>query len=246
MRYQHCSRIYGCNKAVKANKAKATDADKDEDTEDKAKATDASEADEAKATEADEADKANEAKFPDKAIDATEANEAKATEANKADEAKANDTNEANEPMIQHGLQVDEADDTITANNANKAGNASESFVANKANVIDVIVVADKAIVTGTANLAIEANKASFAKAKELLANTIAIVLYSLTEYSAILAEVKAYVGIFVFNNQLVGMVWSCLRSLKCQHFQRDDIEDGKLLLSSIRVQLCFVLSLQT
>ncbi len=90
--------------------------------------------------------------------------------------------------MIQRGRQVDEADDTIADNNANKAGNASlagkanESFVANEANVIDVIVAANEAIVTDTANLAIEANKASFTKAKELLANSIAIVLYSLTE----------------------------------------------------------------
>jgi hypothetical protein len=117
--------------------------------------------------------------------------------------------------------------------------------VANEANVIDVIVAANKAILTDTANLAIKANEASFAKAKELLANSIAIVLYSLTEYSAILAEVKAYFGIFVFNIQLVGMVWSCLHSLKCQHLQRADIEDGKLLASSMRVQLCVVLSLQ-
>ncbi len=40
-------------------------------------------------------------------------------------------------------------------------------------------------------------------------------------------------------------MVWSCLRSLKCQHLQRADIEDGKLLSSSMRVRLCFVLSLR-
>ncbi len=93
------------------------------------------------------------------------------------------------------------------ANNTIKAGNASESFVAVEANMIDVIVAANKAIVTDTANLAIKANKASFAEAKELLANCISIVLYSLTKYSAILTEVKAYFGIFVFNNQLVGMV---------------------------------------
>jgi hypothetical protein len=39
------------------------------------------------------------------------------------------------------------------------AGKASESFVANEANVIDVIVAADKAIVTNTANLAIKTMK---------------------------------------------------------------------------------------
>ncbi len=69
--------------------------------------------------------------------------------------------------------------------------------------------------------------------------------LYSLTKYSSIFAEVKGYFRIIGLNNQLVGMVWSCLRSLKCQHLQRADIEDGKLLLSSMRVRLCFVLSLQ-
>ena len=77
-----------------------------------------------------------------------------------------------------------------------------------------------------------------------LLDDDLAIVLYSLTKYSAIFAEVKEYFGIFVFNNQLVGMVWSCYRSLKCQHLLRADIEDGKLLLSSMRVHLNFALSL--
>ncbi len=245
MRCQHCSRNYGCDEAVEANKTKATGTKEADDAKDEDKATDANKADEAKATEADKADKANEADSPDKAVDATEADKANATEANEADEAKADDTNEANKPMIQRGRQVDKADDTIAANNADEAGNASESFVADEAYVVDVIVAADEAIVINTANLAIEANKANFAKAKELLANSIAIVLYSLTKYSAILAEVKAYFGIFVFNTQLVGMVWSCLRSLKCQHLQRADIEDGKLLSSSMRVRLCFVLSLR-
>jgi hypothetical protein len=58
--------------------------------------------------------------------------------------------------------------------------------VANKANVIDVIVAADKAIVNNTANLAIEANKASFSEANKSLANSISIVLYSLTKYDYI------------------------------------------------------------
>jgi hypothetical protein len=91
VRCQHCSGNYGCNKAVEANEAKATDADKADDAKDKAKATDADEADEAKATEADEANKADEADLPYKAIDATEADKAKATEANEADEAEAID-----------------------------------------------------------------------------------------------------------------------------------------------------------
>ncbi len=125
MRCQHYSRNYGCDKAVEANKTKATEANEADDAKDKAKATYADEADEAKATEADEADKANKADLPNKALDATEANKAKATEADEANEAKANDTDEANEPMIQQGCQVDEANDTIAANDANKAGNAT-------------------------------------------------------------------------------------------------------------------------
>ncbi len=207
MRCQHCScsRNYGCDKAFEANKVKATDADK---------------ADEAEATEA---NKADEADSHDKAIDAPEAKEAKATEADKADEAEADDTNEANEPMIQRGHPVDEANDTIADNNADKAGNASvaskanESFVADKANVIDVIVAADKAIVTDTANLAIKANEASFAKAKELLANSIAIVLYSLTKYCEVFAKNKGYFGMTISNNQreIFGRCdWHCTCSL--------------------------------
>ncbi len=159
----------------------------------------------------------------DKAVDAPEANEAKATEANEAYEAKADDTNEANESMIQQGHQFDEADDTIVANNANKAGNANVagkanvSFVANKANVIDVIVAADKAIVTTTANLATEANKASFAEAKESLANSIAIVLYSLTKYCEVFVKDEGYFGMTISNNQheIFGRCdWHCTCSL--------------------------------
>jgi hypothetical protein len=159
----------------------------------------------------------------DKAVDAPEADKAEATEADKADEAKANDTNEANEPMIQRGCQVDKANDTIAANDTNEAGNASvagkanESFVADEANMIDVIVAADKAIVTNTANLAIKANKASFAKAKELLANSIAIVLYSLTKCCEVFAKDERYFGMTISNNQreIFGRCdWHCTCSL--------------------------------
>ncbi len=159
----------------------------------------------------------------DKADDATEADEAKATEANEADEAKANDTNEANEPTIQRGHRIDEADDTIAANNANEAGNASvagkanESFMANEVNVIDVIIAADEAIVTDTANLAIKANKASFTEAKELLANSTAIVLYSLTKYCEVFVKDEGYFGITISNNQreIFGRCdWHCMCSL--------------------------------
>ncbi len=94
------------------------------------------------------------------------------------------------------------------ANNADKAGNASVaskangSFVANEANVIDGIVAAHEAIVTNTANLAIKANKASFAEAKESVANSIAIVLYSLTKYCEVFAKDEGYFGMTISNNQ--------------------------------------------
>jgi hypothetical protein len=68
VRCQHCSRNYGCNKAVKTIKAKATDANEADDAKDEAKATDA-----------DEANKADKADLPDKAIDTTEADKAEAT-----------------------------------------------------------------------------------------------------------------------------------------------------------------------
>jgi len=45
-----------------------------------------------------------------------------------------------------------------------------------------------------------------------LLDEDATIILHSLTKYSAIFAEaeVKGYFGIFVSNNQLMGMIWSC------------------------------------
>ena len=59
--------------------------------------------------------------------------------------------------MIWQGRQIDEADDAFEAS---VVGKADEAFVANEANVIDVIVTADKAIATNTA-------EASFAEADE-------------------------------------------------------------------------------
>ena len=136
--------------------------------------------------------------------------------------------------MIWRVCQVDEADDADAADEADEAfeasvaSNADEAFVADEANVIDVIVMANKAIVTNTANLANEADKASFAAANDFLANGITIFLYFLTKYCEVFAKDKGYIEITISNNQLVGMVWSCSRSLKYQHLQRDDIEDGK------------------
>ncbi len=75
--------------------------------------------------------------------------------------------------------------------------------------MIDVILVADEAIVT-------KANKASFAKANNLLANDgITIVLYLLTKYCEVFAKDKEYFGMTISNNQL-GRWNSC--SLRSQN----------------------------
>ncbi len=184
------------------------------------------------ATGANEADKAE-------AVEANEANDAEVAEANEADKAKATDANKADEANLPNEAtdadEADEADSPDKAVDATEADKA-EAIEANKADEAEAI---DAAIVLFfiIANILIVIPRS-------LLDEGIVFIIYSLTKYSAILAEVKAYFGIFVFNNQLVGMVWNCLRSLKCQHLQRADIEDGKLLSSSMRVQICFVLSL--
>ncbi len=115
----------------------------------------------------------------------------KAAIATKADKAKA--TDEADQ------AKADEANKAM----ANEAG---EGIAVNRAIAVD------------RANMANEANKASLAEANELLADgSIAVVvkylgklltllLFSLTKYSAIFAEVKGYFGIsgvFGLDNQL-------------------------------------------
>ncbi len=83
--------------------------------------------------------------------------------------------------------------------------------------MIDVIVATDKAIVTNEvveaivinrANSTSKADEANLAEANKLLANDgIAIVLYVLTKYCEIFAEVKGCFGIIIDrsgrNNQL-------------------------------------------
>ena len=179
----------------------------------------AKEADDADKAEADEADEAN---TPTDEVEANEANKADvADKPAKADEAEADEAaNEADAKADEADAKVDEADEVIAVNEAILDDAANEAIVSD------------------------EANEASFAKANESLANGIAIVLYSLTRYCEVFAKDEGYFGMKISNNQLVGMVWSCLRSLKCQNLQRADIEDGKLLSSSMRVRLCFVLSL--
>jgi hypothetical protein len=83
------------------------------------------------------------------------------------------------------------------------AHEVSKIIVANKANVIDVIVATNEAIVTDTANSANKANKASFAEANKLLANDgIAIILYSLTKHCEVFVKDKGYFGMTISNNQ--------------------------------------------
>jgi hypothetical protein len=48
---------------------------------------------------------------------------------------------------------------------------------------------------------------------RSLLDNDTAIILYSLTKYSAIFAEVKGYFGITAPDNQLGPMSWFFLKS---------------------------------
>jgi hypothetical protein len=66
--------------------------------------------------------------------------------------------------------------------------------------------------------LAIEANEANFAEAKESLANSsIAIVLYFLRKYCEVFAKDKEYFGMTISNNQreIFGRCdWHCTCSL--------------------------------
>ncbi len=95
-----------------------------------------------------------------------------------------------------------EADaDKAKANKANKAADEADA----KVDEADKVIAVDEAILDDAANKAIiadEANEASLAEAKELLANSIAIFLYSLTKYSAIVAKMKGYFGRTISNNQ--------------------------------------------
>jgi len=178
------------------------------------------------ATDATDTAEVDEADLADEAADASETTEAdQADVANKpgdADEAKANGANKA---------KANEADDEANGVLDNqlaeleKLDAPNKAIVSNKAGKTDVVNKSDEAILIDAAD--------------KSLANGIAIILYS------VFAEDKGYIGMTISNNQLVGTVWSCSRSLKCQHLQRADIEDGKLLSFSMRVRLCFVLSLQ-
>ena len=68
---------------------------------------------------------------------------------------------------------------------------------------------------------------------RSLLDNDTAIVLYSLTKYSAIFAEVKGYFGITEPDNQLGPMSWFFLKS----NNQLECLESGWSKLCSLRNQ---------
>jgi hypothetical protein len=106
--------------------------------------------------------------------------DAKANEANKPD--KAVDVSEADE------VEATEANEADLANKLDKTDKA-EAYEADEAIVTDEIEtrVINKAIVAGDAD--------------------DGATLYSLTKYSAILAEVKGYFGIVGLNNQLEHLV---------------------------------------
>jgi hypothetical protein len=161
-------------------------------------------ADEAKNNKADEAfaPEAIDATATDEANVANEANYIKADVANKlnkADKAEANETNKA---------KVDEVNKFIVDNAVNE------------------IVAVDEAILDDAANKAIKVGRATN-KANELPldgGNVIIyfiviyfsfglLILYSLTKYSAIFAEVKGYFRITAPNNQLGPMSSFFLKS---------------------------------
>ena len=131
----------------------------------------------------------------DKPVEAVKAEAYKANDA-EADEAdKAILDNAANEAIVANEATDSdyEANDAVESNAANdanladEAADATETSKANKADVANYAIVADN--VDGAA------------------------VLYSLTKYSAIFAEVKGYFGITASDNQL-GQRGSCsLRS---------------------------------
>jgi hypothetical protein len=91
------------------------------------------------------------------------------------------------------------------------ADEVSKIILADKTNVIDVIVVADKAIVTievieaiviDRAKSANEAEKANVAKANKLLADIgIATVLQSLTKYCEVFTNNEGYFEMMISNN---------------------------------------------
>ena len=135
------------------------------------------------ANDSDDSDAANDADSADEAADAaetTKANEAKWTD--EADTAK-----------------VDKADDA----GAVEASVANEAHVTDEAVASDVGIEADSADEAADAAEITEADKADVANYAIVADDVDGAVLYSLTKYSAIFAEVKGYFGITAPDNQL-------------------------------------------
>jgi hypothetical protein len=72
-----------------------------------------------------------------------------------------------------------------------------------------------------------------------LLDKDAAITLYSFTKYYAIFAEVKGYYGIFVSNNQMMGMIW--IFEVNNQLVEMTNVEIGRSFSSrGLQVHICF------
>ncbi len=98
----------------------------------------------------------------------------------------------------------------ITTNNTNKVNEANKEDLANDVNGANEANELDNQL-GGADVIAVVAEGHDAAKGHD----AIVADFYSLTKYSAIVAEVKGYFGIDGCNNQLAGMVWSCSCSLR-------------------------------
>ena len=147
---------------------------------------------------------------------AEEAGDAEIAEADEAYEA--NETNEANKvDLADKATDATEITKANEADVADKPGDAEEAKAdeTNEAKADEAEAKADdvvEAIVIDAANYAIAADDANGA------------VLYSLTKYSAIIAEVKGYFGITAPDNQL-GRRSSCSLRSKNQYQLDNQLE---------------------
>jgi hypothetical protein len=146
---------------------------------------------EADADETNEADKANKAdELTSRQGLADDVDDAEVAKANDAEEAKATDADKADEANLPNKAtdadEVDEADLPDKAVDASEA-NKVEATEANKADAIVLFFI--------IANIVIIIPRL-------LLDKGIAIILYSLTKYSAVFAKRKGHFGIMISNNQ--------------------------------------------
>jgi hypothetical protein len=175
--------------------------------------TEANESNEAEANEADEAIVANEAD----AVEADEDDDAnKADLANEADvEAILTDDAVLDEAKADEANQADEADAEVTdaveviVTKEIEANVINEIVAAEQVIVIDEVFAVDETILDDAANKAIVVDAANEANEAFVADDADGAVLYFLTKYSAIFAEVKGYFGITAPDNQL-GRRSSC------------------------------------